>query len=37
LAGFGHGLGEHVLPAPLDQVQLAEDPAVFEEGRGGLL
>src|SRR5215203_6568766 len=24
-------------PAPLDQVQLAEEPAVLEEGRGGLL
>jgi hypothetical protein len=33
---LGHGLGEHVLPAPLDQAELAEDPAVLEEGGGGL-
>jgi hypothetical protein len=35
--GLGHGLGEHVLPATLDQIELAEDTAVLEEGRGGLL
>jgi hypothetical protein len=33
---LGRGLGEHVLPAPLDQAELAEDPAVLEEGCGGL-
>ena len=32
-----HGLGEQVLPATLDQIELAEDTAVLEEGRGGLL
>ena len=35
--GLGDGLGENVLPAPLDEVELAEDAAVLQQRRRGLL